>query len=153
VISGRSSEEDKVRALDLGADDYLVKPFGVKEFEARVRALLRRGIWAGATQIEYGGLCLDPAAHTVTLNGRPLPLSARETAVLELLMRDFGKVVSKERLHSHVYSYDEEAGENAIEVFIHRLRKKLLAAPVTVRTFHGVGYQLDHRDAAGGANA
>lgn len=147
VISARGSEEDKVRALDLGADDYIVKPFGVKEFEARVRALLRRG-HASAAEIDRGGLCFDMNARVATLNGRPLPLSARECAVLELLMRDFGKVVRKEKLLAHIYSYDDTAGENAIEVFVHRLRKKLNPAPVTVRTFHGVGYQLDYRDGA-----
>lgn len=146
VISGRCTEEDKVRALDLGADDYMVKPFGVRELEARVRALLRRGTWGPVNLVDRGGLCFDTGARTATLFGRPLPLSARECAVLELLMRDFGRIVRKEKLMEHVYSYDEVHGDNAIEVFVHRLRKKLASAPVTVCTHHGIGYRLDYRE-------
>ncbi len=148
IVSSRGTEVNKVHALDLGADDYIVKPFGVKEFVARVRALLRRGAGGGELATDRGGLCFDPGARVATFRGKPLPLSSRECAVLELLMRDFGKVVRKENLLAHIYSYDDSAGENAIEVFVHRLRKKLIPAPVSVRTFHGIGYQLDYREGA-----
>lgn len=147
IMSARSSPEEKVKGLDLGADDYIVKPFSVKEFEARVRALIRRGTYNAATHVFRAGLCFDTVSRTAMLDGKPMHLSAREAAVLEVLLREFGKVVRKERLIEHIYSYDETPGVNAIEVFIHRLRKKLSVSPVTVRTFHGVGYQLDHRDA------
>lgn len=148
VISGRASDDDKVRAFDMGADDYLVKPFSVRELEARVRALLRRSRGATSERIYRAGLCFDAVSGTAMLDGRPLPLSVREAAVLEILLRDFGRVVRKERLIEQLYSYDDSPGINAIEVFIHRLRKKLSVSPVTVKTFHGIGYQLDHRDAA-----
>lgn len=148
ITSGRASDDDKVRGLDQGADDYLVKPFSVRELEARVRALLRRARARIAGQYTAAGLCFDSANGTATLDGKPLPLSCREAAILGVLMREFGRVVRKERLIEQLYSYDESPGFNAIEVFIHRLRKKLSAAPVEVRTFHGVGYQLDRRDAA-----
>jgi two-component system OmpR family response regulator len=146
IMSGRPSEEDKLRGFDLGADDYVVKPFGVRELEARVRALLRRSHGAAGDQLVRGGLCFDVVRRTATVEGRPLPLSAREAAVFELLLREFGRVVSKERLVSHVYTRGEAPGDNAVEVSIHRLRKKLAVSPVVVRTLHGIGYQLDHRD-------
>jgi len=148
VMSGRAADDDKVRALDLGADDYMVKPFSVRELEARVRALLRRSRGVTSERICHAGLCFDSGSGTVTLDGKPLPLSAREAAVLEVLLRDFGRVVRKEKLVEQLYSYDDSPGVNAIEVFVHRLRKKLSVSPVTVKTFHGIGYQLDHRDAA-----
>ena len=148
IMSARGGDEDKVRGLDLGADDYIVKPFGVRELEARVRALLRRTVNCASGQISRAGLCFDMTSRTATLDGRALNLSAREAAVLEVLMREFGRVVRKERLIEQLYSYDETPGVNAIEVFIHRLRKKLALAPVEVRTFYGVGYQLDHREIA-----
>lgn len=150
ITSGRSSEEDKIRALDLGADDYIVKPFSVRELEARVRALLRRSAPAGPERslLCQGGLCYDRSTGTASLNGTPLNLSVREVAVLELLLKDFGKVVRKEKLIAQIYSRDEAAGPNAIEVFVHRLRKKLSASPYTVKTFHGLGYQLARREPA-----
>lgn len=148
VMSARASDEDKVQGLDLGADDYIVKPFSVRELEARVRALLRRAGSGGCGQITQGGLCFDMVSRTASLDGKPLHLSAREAAVLEVLLREFGRVVRKERLIEQLYSYDDTPGVNAIEVFIHRLRKKLAPAPVEVKTFHGIGYQLDHRNTA-----
>ncbi|GAB4180986.1 MAG: response regulator transcription factor [Rhodocyclaceae bacterium] len=153
IMSARDTDEDKVRGLDMGADDYIVKPFGVRELEARVRALLRRTVHCASGQISRGGLCFDMASRTASLDGKALNLSAREAAVLEVLMREFGRVVRKERLIEHLYSYDDSPGVNAIEVFIHRLRRKLAAAPVEIRTFHGVGYQLDEREPAGATTA
>lgn len=146
IMSGRDSPDDKVKGLDLGADDYIVKPFSVRELEARVRALLRRSTQAPVEGLSRAGLAYDPATRTATFDGKVLPLSAREVSVLELLMRDFGRVVPKEKLIAHLYCGDEAPGPNAIEVFVHRLRKKLAPSPFEVRTHHGIGYQLDYRE-------
>lgn len=145
IMSGRDQPQEKVRGLDMGADDYIVKPFSLHEFEARVRALLRRGLCGASTQMTRGSLSFDTVTRIATIEGKPLKLSSRETAVLEVLMKQFGRVVTKDRLMEHLYSADDTAGDNAIEVFIHRLRKKLAATPVTVTTFYGHGYQLDYR--------
>lgn len=152
IMSGRDAPEEKVRGLDMGADDYIVKPFSLHEFEARVRALLRRGMCGSATLITRGGLTFDTVARVASVEGKPLKLSTREVAVLEVLFRQFGRVVGKERLMEHLYSVDDTAGDNAIEVFVHRLRKKLAASPVTVTTLYGHGYQLDYRDSESAAS-
>ncbi|HWI14726.1 MAG TPA: response regulator transcription factor [Burkholderiales bacterium] len=146
IMSGRDQPEEKVRGLDMGADDYIVKPFSLHEFEARVRALLRRGLCGSATQITRGTLCFDTVTRIAMVEGKPLKLSSREAALLEVLVKQFGRVVTKDRLMEHLYSCDEAPGDNAIEVFIHRLRKKLAGSPVTVATFYGHGYQLDYRN-------
>jgi len=145
ILSGRETPEEKVLGLDLGADDYLVKPFSLNELQARVRALLRRGQQGGMTpMILYGGLGFDTVARAASINGRALPLSAHETGVLEVLLHRFGRVVSKEQLVEQLYSYDKEVSHNAIEVYVHRLRKKIAGAGVTVRTLYGQGYLLDY---------
>ena len=145
ILSGRERPEEKVRGLDLGADDYLVKPFSLNELQARVRALLRRGQQAGmAPMILYGELGFDTVSRTVSVKGRTLPLSVHEIGVLEVLMRRFGRVVSKDQLVEQLYSYDREVSQNAIEVYVHRLRKKLGDSGVTVRTLYGQGYMLDY---------
>lgn len=144
ILSGREKPEEKVLGLDLGADDYLVKPFSLGELQARVRALLRRGRDVASPAISYGGLSFDSVSRTASVNGRTLPLSAHEAGVLEILMRRFGRVVSKEQLVEQLYSYDREVSHNAIEVYVHRLRKKIAGAGVTVRTLYGRGYLLDY---------
>src|SRR5688572_24608038 len=145
ILSGREKPEEKVMGLDLGADDYLVKPFSLNELQARVRALLRRGQQGGGTpMILYGGLGFDTVTRTASINGRTIPLSAHETGVLEALLHRFGRVVSKERLVEQLYSYDKEVSQNAIEVYVHRLRKKIAGAGITVRTHYGQGYALDY---------
>jgi two-component system OmpR family response regulator len=144
ILSGREKEEEKVLGLDLGADDYLVKPFSMQELQARVRALLRRGRDATAPAVCYGGLTFDLVARTASVHGRTLALSAHEAGVLEVLIRRFGRVVSKEQLVEQLYSYDREVSHNAIEVYVHRLRKKIAGARVTVRTLYGRGYMLDY---------
>ena len=145
ILSGREKPEEKVLGLDLGADDYLVKPFSLNELQARVRALLRRGQQGGVTPIIlYGGLGFDTVARSASINGRALPLSAHETGVLEVLLHRFGRVVSKEKLVEQLYSYDKEVSHNAIEVYVHRLRKKISGAGITVRTLYGQGYLLDY---------
>jgi two-component system OmpR family response regulator len=144
IVSGRFEAQQKVRGLDSGADDYLVKPFSLQEFEARVRALLRRGQFGSAPQVSRDGVCFDTVTRTVLVNGKPLDLSAREVSIFEVLFSHYGRAVSKQQLLERLYSYDEGAGYNAIEVFVHRLRKKLEGSGITVRTLHGRGYQLDH---------
>ena len=144
VLSARDAAEEKARALDSGADDYLAKPFSVTELLARVRALLRRGQYGAATEVTKAGVSFDTVTRTVQIDGRTVPLSAREVGVFEILLQHFGRVVSKDLLLERLYGYDDSASFNAIEVYIHRLRKKLEKSGITVRTHHGRGYQLDH---------
>ena len=145
ILSGREKPEEKVQGLDLGADDCLVKPFSLNELQARVRALLRRGQQGDAApMIIYGGLGFDTVGRTASVNGRTLLLSGHETSVLEALVHRFGRVVSKEQLVEQLYNYDKEVSHNAIEVYVHRLRKKISGGGVTVRTLYGQGYLLDY---------
>ena len=144
ILSGREKPEEKVLGLDLGADDYLVKPFSLNELQARVRALLRRSQGAIAPLICYGGLAFDTVDRSVSVNGKALPLSTHELGVLEVLIQRFGRVVSKEQMVEQLYNYDKEVSHNAIEVYVHRLRKKITGAGVTVKTLYGRGYALDY---------
>ncbi|MGH8634683.1 MAG: response regulator [Burkholderiales bacterium] len=144
ILSGREKPEEKVLALDLGADDYLVKPFSLNELQARVRALLRRGQGGTAPVITYGGLSFDTVGRTVSVAGRTLLLSAHEVGVMEILIRRFGRAVSKEQLVEQLYSFDKEVSQNAIEVYVHRLRRKLEGCGLAVRTLYGRGYVLEH---------
>jgi two-component system OmpR family response regulator len=143
VLTARDALDDRVRGLDLGADDYLTKPFDLPELEARVRALIRRGQSGGGSVLSHGALRLDTAGRRATLNGTPLDLSARELGVLEVLMHRSGRVVNKEQLAEQLYGWDEEVGANAIEVYVHRLRRKLEPAGVVIRTIRGLGYLLE----------
>ncbi len=144
ILSGREQPEEKVAGLDLGADDYLVKPFSLNELQARVRALLRRGHGAATPLLTYKDLSFDPVARVATIRGRALPLSVHELSVLEVLIRRFGRVVSKEQLVEQIYTYDQEVSHNAIEVYVHRLRKKIGDTGLAVRTLYGRGYALDY---------
>ena len=144
ILSGREKSEEKVMGLDLGADDYLVKPFSLNELQARVRALLRRGQGATAPVISYGGLSFDTIDRAASIDGYALPLSVHEVGVLEALLRRFGRIVSKEQLVEQLYSYDREVSHNAIEVYVHRLRKKIDRSRLTVRTVYARGYLLDY---------
>ena len=144
ILSGREQPEEKVTGLDLGADDYIVKPFSLNELQARVRALLRRGRGSATPLLTYGDLSFDPQERTASIGGSPLPLSMHELGVLEVLMRRFGRVVSKEQLVEQMYNYDQEVSQNAIEVYVHRLRKKISSTGVMVRTLYGRGYALDY---------
>ncbi|MGB9149367.1 MAG: response regulator [Burkholderiales bacterium] len=149
ILSAREGTDDRVRGLDLGADDYMVKPFSLPEMEARVRALLRRGMGATQSLLIHGSLAFDSAARMAAVDGKPLELSGREISVLEVLLLRVGRVVSKEQLVEHLYSFNEEVGMNAIEVYVHRLRKKIEGAGVTIRTVRGLGYLLDKAEAPG----
>lgn len=143
ILTARDQLEDRVRGLDLGADDYLIKPFDLPELEARVRALVRRGKFGASPQIVHGRLRFDTIGRRVLLDDKPIDLSARELSMFETLLMNVGRVVSKEHLAEQVRGWREEPGANAIEVYIHRLRKKLEPAEVSVRTVRGLGYLLD----------
>lgn len=143
ILTARDDVEDRVKGLDLGADDYLTKPFNLPELEARVRALLRRGQGGGSPVVSCGALALDSVGRRVTIHGEPVEFSQRELGVLEVLLSRVGKVVSKEQLLDHLYSHNEEVSNNAIEVYVHRLRKKIESAGVTIRTIRGLGYLMD----------
>jgi two-component system OmpR family response regulator len=143
VLTARDALEDRVKGLDLGADDYLTKPFELAELEARVRALIRRGHSGGGSLLSHGALSVDTTGRRALLHGEPLDLSARELGVLEVLMLRTGRVVNKEQLAEQLYGWDEEVGANAIEVYVHRLRRKLEPAGVKIRTIRGLGYLLE----------
>ena len=143
ILTARDAEGDRVKGLDLGADDYMIKPFSLPELEARVRALIRRGQCGVNPVYSCGALTFDSVGRRAMINGVALELTTRETSVLEALMVRSGWVVSKEQLLERLYSYSEEASSNAIEVYIHRLRKKIEPAGVTIRTIRGLGYLID----------
>jgi len=145
ILSGRETPDEKVLGLDLGADDYLVKPFSLNELQARVRALLRRWQGAAGPVISYGDLNFDTVGRNATVAGRALPLSAHELGVLEILIHRYGRVVSKEQILEQLYNYDKDGSDNAIEVYVHRLRRKLEGSGLAVRTLYGRGYMLEQR--------
>lgn len=142
VLTARSQVDDRVGALDLGADDYLVKPFDFREFEARARALLRRGQGANVSRLAVGDVTLDQVARSVTAAGAVIDLTRREIALLEVLMSHPRRVFSKADLHEQLFSFDSEAGPNAIELYVARLRRKLQGAGAEIRTLRGQGYQI-----------
>lgn len=142
VVSARISIEDRVKGLDLGADDYLVKPFALTEWEARVRALFRRGKNERNTRIQFASLEFDQGTREFWLAEKILELSPRERSVLELLIRKNGGVMSKESIAEHVFSFDDEAGVSSIEIYIHRVRKKLAHSAISITTKRGLGYAL-----------
>jgi DNA-binding response OmpR family regulator len=141
VLTARDTIEARVRGLDGGADDYLVKPFDLDELRARARALARRNRGQAQPLIELGNLQLDPATHAATLAGRALALAPREFAVLEILLENAGRVVTRRRLEERVYGWDDAVGSNTVEVHVHHLRRKLGSA--WIRTVRGVGYVID----------
>jgi two-component system OmpR family response regulator len=146
ILTARDKISDRVQGLDLGADDYMTKPFDLPELEARIRALLRRGQSASGADLRVGELCLDTVGHRATLLGTILELSARELSVLEILMLRVGRIVSKEQLSQQLSNLGEEISNNAIEVYVHRLRKKLEIGHINIRTLRGLGYLLEKAD-------
>jgi len=143
ILTARDQLEDRVKGLDLGADDYLTKPFDLPELEARARAMVRRGKFGASPKLSHGRLSFDTVGRRALIDDQPLDLSARELSMLETLLLSVGRVVSKEHLAERLSGWGEEVGTNAIEVYIHRLRKKLEEADVTIRTVRGLGYLLE----------
>ena len=142
ILTARDALADRVNALDLGADDYLVKPFALPELVARCRALIRRSRSAASAELVIGELRLDLAARRVEVEGKAVSLTRREWAVLECLSLNIGRVVAKDRLLQAIANWDEDIGANAIEVYVSRLRTKLGGA-APIRTVRGLGYRLD----------
>lgn len=145
VLTARDGVEQQVAALDAGADDYMEKPFDLRELEARIRALLRRSHADFGHDIALGPLTLNPFQRTVSIEGHMEDLPAREFEVLEALILNSGKVVSKSRLAQRLAQSSEDIGENAVEVYVHRLRRRLSRTGVRIRTVRGVGYIIEDR--------
>ena len=140
ILTARDAVADRVRGLNAGADDYLVKPFDLDELLARIHALLRRQAGRATPVIRHGPLTLNPITHETSLDGKPLSLTAREFSLLRTFLDRPGVVLSVAQLVEHMYGWDEEVGSNTIEVFIHALRKKL--GPDFIKNIRGVGYMV-----------
>lgn len=140
ILTAQDGVEDRVKGLDAGADDYLTKPFSLEELKARLRALVRRSKGNTDPVLRHGRITLDSAARAVTLDDGPIELSARELATLEQLLANAGRVMSRSQLEEKLYGWGDEIESNAVEVFIHRLRKKLY--PELIQTVRGVGYLI-----------
>lgn len=143
VLTARSDVDAKVSVLDIGADDYLVKPFDFRELEARCRALLRRPHGMAASTTEFGDLTLDTAAKRVSVAGQPVELGTREFRLLELLLAHRGRVLSKEALLERLFGLDDAVAPNAVELYVSRLRRKLEGSAVRIRTLRGMGYVVE----------
>jgi len=146
ILTARDTLEERVQGLDLGADDYLTKPFDLPEFEARVRALIRRGQYNAGTDMTHGRLRLDTAARRLFHDDQAVEMSARELTLIELLLARQGRVVSKEQMIDQMFGFGDDIGSNAIEVYVHRVRKKLEPFGIEIRTVRGMGYLLDKVD-------
>jgi DNA-binding response OmpR family regulator len=148
ILTARDDLKDRVLGLDAGGDDYLAKPFDIAELEARIRALLRRGDPASTT-LQLGVVAFEPTSRRLTVRGVELELTARELAVLELLMRRTSRIVSKRHIFESLYSWDNDASVSNVEVFVSRLRRKLVqaGADVGIRVFRGLGYRLEKNGA------
>jgi DNA-binding response OmpR family regulator len=145
ILTARDTVEDRIKGLDAGADDYLVKPCDLGELNARLRALLRRAGGQPAPVLAASGITLDPATHAVAYRGEPVELAAKEYALLLALMQQPGRALSRAQLEQHLYAWGDEIGSNAVEVYIHHLRRKLDAE--AIRTLRGIGYVIA-KDAA-----
>jgi two-component system response regulator QseB len=141
ILTARESVEDRVKGLDAGADDYLIKPFDLDELCARLRALQRRFAERAAPTLEHGDISLDPASHTVLLKEESINLSRREFALLHILLENAGRVLSREHLTQSLYGWGEEVDSNALEVHVHNLRKKF--GQDFIRTVRGIGYTIE----------
>lgn len=144
ILTARDTVTDRVEGLDCGADDFVVKPFDLNEICARLRALTRRKGGQGSPKFEYQGLVLDPASHSVSLNGEVVDISNKEFEILSFLMQNKGKVASRARLEETLYAWNSEVESNTIEVHVHHLRKKL--GNNMIRTVRGVGYIIDENN-------
>ncbi|MCU0768208.1 MAG: response regulator [Burkholderiaceae bacterium] len=150
VLTARGTKDDRVRGLNLGADDYLPKPFELDELEARIKALLRRS--GGQTpKAKIGSLVLDTLTREVMLDGKPLQLTPRELAVLEALAARLGHPVARETVFKRVFEFDSDARIESIEIYVHRLRKKIEGSGATIVTLRGLGYALSVDGRSGAA--
>ncbi|HEV7310728.1 response regulator transcription factor [Ensifer sp.] len=143
ILTARGAPEEKIKGLDLGADDYMIKPFDVGELEARVRVLLRRQAGLRASTVSYGNVSLDLNTRSFSSGGTPIEIPARELGLLELLFMRAGKVVAKDAIMQSLTGFDDDLSPNAIEQYVSRLRKRLAPHGLTVRTARGIGYYLD----------
>ena len=143
ILTAADSIEERVQGLDLGADDYMAKPFALSELEARVRALTRRGMGGASSTNKHGPLVSDQSGRVATIDGKMVELSARELGLLEVLLQRAGRLVSKDQLVERLCEWGEEVSNNAIEVYIHRLRKKIEKGPIRIATVRGLGYCLE----------
>lgn len=143
ILTAADSVEERVKGLDHGADDYMAKPFSLQELEARVRALTRRGMGGATSLIKHGPLVYDQQGRVATIDGKMVELSARELGLLEVLLQRAGRLVSKDQLVERLCEWGEEVSNNAIEVYIHRLRKKIERDPIRIATVRGLGYCLE----------
>ncbi|HEY5633222.1 MAG TPA: response regulator transcription factor [Burkholderiaceae bacterium] len=149
ILTAADSVEQRVRGLDLGADDFMAKPFALNELEARVRALVRRTMGATSTLLRIGTLTYDLVGRTASLDEQPLELSGRETGLLEILLQRPGRLVSKEQIVNRLCEWGDEVSHNAVEVYMHRLRRKLEGGGVRIATVRGLGYCLERPPEAG----
>ncbi len=147
VTTARSQIDTKIHLLDLGADDYIVKPFDLRELEARCRALLRRSHGMASSETVIGNLAFDTARRTVSIDGRPIDLSAREFRLLELFLGNMGRVMTRTALIEQLFDLEQAVTPNAVEMSVSRLRRKLEGASVVIRTMHGVGYVSELQNA------
>jgi two-component system OmpR family response regulator len=143
ILTAADSVEERVKGLDHGADDYMAKPFSLQELEARVRALTRRGMGGATSLIKHGPLVYDQQGRVATIDGKMVELSARELGLLEVLLQRAGRLVSKDQLVERLCEWGEEVSNNAIEVYIHRLRKKIERDPIRIATVRGLVYCLE----------
>lgn len=144
VLTARSQVSDRISILDLGADDYVTKPFDHAELEARCRAVLRRRHGTAQTITRFGEVAFDPVAGLFTVGDKVIKLRNRELRLLELLINAPGRIFSKQKLADRLFSYEEDVSENAVEVYIGRLRKHLKNSSLSISTHRGLGYRLDH---------
>lgn len=144
VLTARSQVSDRISMLDLGADDYVTKPFDHAELQARCRAVLRRNTGTAQPTTRLGDVEFDPVGGYLNVKGTTINLRNRELRLLELLMNAKGQVFSKQKLVDRLFSYDDDVSENAVEVYVGRLRKHLEGSSVHIRTLRGLGYRLDH---------
>ncbi len=144
ILTARDTIEDRIQGLDMGADDYMVKPFDLNELSARVRALIRRSQGRADTVIQYRNITLDPSSHTVMLDSQVVNVPRREFSLLQKLLENAGHALTRDQLMQSVYGWEEDVDSNTLEVHIHNIRKKLNAN--FIRTIRGVGYMVEKND-------